>query len=240
MKSTVITIDLKSPGTCEAGLDAIDQNLARNGGWISIANADKWSPKRKLERLLGFIWAGQVTQNENHECDSPRIQVIERRATTDLSVQDIDYERIINQIDRVVETAETAIGTFRRVAEEEQAKASQQIEVDIGNTDNLDASAREAVKKHDEGVRRAALLAAADVARAKLAAWEAVLSHAKRTRQTALSDRDDFRTMVRSHYAQQAQDHIKWAVKRNGLSSPYLLPGALSGGTPELLAREGE
>lgn len=239
MKDYSLAVTLDTPESCEAGLDLIDAELARRGDVIRIASVDKWSPKRMLSRLTGLLWARQIKQDGRNVCDSPYIQILERRATTDLAGQEIDYCRIVNQITRVIDASESKLQSLSSRQKAESEKASAPIDVDLDYSGSLDEETREAVRAHDEWVRREELKAVAAATSEKRRKWEAVRTHAQKTLETALSDKGEFETMVRSHYAEQAQEHVKWAVKRNRLVSPFLLPGALSGGLPELHVEKG-
>jgi len=222
-----------TPEECDELLADFDRELERHEGRIKIATREHWQVKRFVSRTIGFLWAKQVEQRPDGVCDSPYIQVLERRATTDLAEQCVDYDRLINDIGHVVEICRNRLEDLSATLEADKAHAEAKIDPDLGNVGNLSSDVRTGIADHDKGVLAGRRQAKVRATKDKIAAWQAVLKHAEATHTTALGDKHQAETMVRSNYSQQAQDHIKWAFRRKGLESPFLLPGALAG-TPVL------
>lgn len=222
-----------SPEDCEGLLAEIDKELERREGRIKIATREHWQVKRFVSRAIGFLWAKQVEQRPDGVCDSPYIQVLERRATTDLAEQGVDYDRLINDIGQIAGICKDRLEELGATLSAERSHAEGAIDVDLGNTGGLSGDAKARVEEHDRNVvagrRQAKVLATKE----KIAAWQAVSKHAEAAFATAEGDKGQAEKMVRSNYSQQAQEHIKWAHRRKALKSPFLLPGALSG-TPVL------
>ena len=218
-----------SPEELERFLSGVDEELERREERIKIATREHWQVKRFVSRMIGFLWARQVEQRPDGVCDSPYIQVLERRATTDLAEQGVDYDRLINDIGRIVEICEERLSDLTAALDDDKAHVKGEIKVDLSNAENLDANAKARVEEHDRKViarrRQAKVLATKE----RVSAWQAVLKHAEASFATAKSDKGQAEKMVRSNYSQQAQEHIKWAHRRKALKSPFLLPGALSG-----------
>lgn len=218
-----------TPQECEELLAAIDEELERREGRIKIATREHWQVKRAVSRAIGVLWARQVEQTADGVCDSPYIQVLERRATTDLAEQSVDYDRIVNDIGHIADICQDRLRDLGATLEAEEAYAACDVEVDLGNAGSLSGEAQEGIASHDRGVLTARRQARVQVTKDRVAAWQAALKHAEASLATAKSDKRQAETMVRSNYSQQAQDHIKWAMGRKGLKSPFLLPGALAG-----------
>ena len=218
-----------SPEECEDLLASLDEELERREGRIKIATREHWQMKRFVSRAIGFLWAKQVEQRSDGVCDSPYIQVLERRATTDLAEQCIDYDRLINDIGHFVEICHDRLDDLSVRLEAEKAHAEAEIDLDLENISNLSSDVRAGIADHDRGVLAGRRQAKVRATKDKIAAWQAVLKHAEATQATAMGDKHQAEMMVRSNYSQQAQDHIKWALRGKGLRSPFLLPGALAG-----------
>lgn len=218
-----------TPEELEELLAGIDEELERREGRIKIATREHWQVKRFVSRMIGFLWAKQVEQRPDGICDSPHIQVLERRSTTDLAEQGVDYDRLINDIGHIVEICKGRLEDLKVTLDADTTHAKEEIKVDLGNTRNLSGDAKARVEEHDRNViaghRQAKVLATKE----KIAAWQAVLKHAEASFVTAKGDKAQAEKMVRSNYSQQAQEHLKWANRKKALKSPFLLPGALSG-----------
>ena len=228
-RADVNRIGRYTPEECEELLASIDEELERREGRIKIATREHWQVKRFVSRTIGFIWARQVEQRPDGVCDSPYIEVLERRATTDLAEQGVDYDRLINDIGHIAEICNDRLEDLGSVLTAYEAKTKEKIEVDLGNVSNLDDDAKERIADHDRGVIANRRHAKVNETKEKIAVWQAVLKHAEASLATAQGDKSQAEKMVRSNYSQQAQDHIKWALRRKGLKSPFLLPGALAG-----------
>jgi len=220
---------LRTPEECEKLLVEIDGELERREGRIRIATREHWRLKRFVSRLTGFLWARQVEQRQDGVCDSPYIEVLERRATTDLAEQGIDYDRIINSIGHIAEVCQERLDDLNAVLDANQAHAKEKIEVDLGNAGKLGDDAKTRMEEHDRSVLASRRQAQVRATKEKIAPWQAVLKHALATQSTANADKRQAEAMVRAHYSEQAQEHLKWALRKNALKSPFLLPGALSG-----------
>ncbi|MDY2626685.1 MAG: hypothetical protein SOV74_10275 [Coriobacteriales bacterium] len=208
------------------------------GGRLIIYR-DTFNPKTWVQRIVAFVWARQVEQDENDVCDSPYLQVLEARCTTHVQAQMEDYSPALHVSHVVGDVAGNLLDSLDERIEAAQGLLNGTIEVDTENIASLDQADGEAVVAHDKATKLGHLRQTVESLVDQREDLQALSDRAHRSENLLIESCQRHVEEVQQHFREQALFHLRWARRARGLKTPYKLPGTLEA-APDVTAVLGE
>lgn len=226
--------DFKTVEDLTAGCEYAEWQQEALSGRLIIYR-DTFNPKIWIQRIVAFVWAHQIEQNENDVCDSPYLQVLEARCNTHIQAQLEDYSPALHVSHVVGDVTDKLLNSLDEKIEEARARQDGTVQVDAENIASFDKADGEAVVAHDKAVKQGHLRATTEALMRQREDLQALDDRAHRIENLLAESCQRHVEQIQQHFREQALFHLRWARRARGLKTPYKLPGTLEA-APDVVA----